>query len=570
MKQKLIMFVLTSVLFCVVVVISLYVVISNYEFEERTKKQLLINNNIISGILSLTDYKLNKNFLVDPNTISSDEYRITLVDPKGAVVFDSLANETTMENHNDRAEIVEARQKGTGSSIRYSHTIGKNMIYVATKLNNDYVIRSSVTIEVVNLFNVKYLKYYIIALFIVLSMTAVIASRLSYLITQPIKDLEYVTSRISKGDLVRRVSVKSKDEIGQLGDTFNYMADQLQITLNDSIEKQNKLEAILKSMESGVIAVDRNDRIIMINPYCKKIFGIEKDIIGKNLMDYIRDFELEKILHEESDKYREIKIIWPCEKILRIRTADIVNANEHIGKVAVVHDITEIKKLENMRTEFVANVSHELKTPLTSIKGFAETLRFVNDEEKKEKFLDIINDEADRLTRLINDILTLSDLETHREERKEIVDINEAVVQVVNLIKPTADSKNIDISTELREMDNIIGSFDRFKQMLINLVDNAVKYSETGAKVKISTEMNNNNCVVKVKDTGVGIPKEQIPRLFERFYRVDKARSRANGGTGLGLAIVKHIVLSYKGTIQVKSEIGAGSEFVISIPVERS
>lgn len=234
------------------------------------------------------------------------------------------------------------------------------------------------------------------------------SSKLSYVIVKPLKELEFITFRIAKGEYDRRVNIVSQDEIGQLAKTFNHMADQLQYTLKDSLEKQNKLESILKSMDSGVIAVDKEYKVIIINPYAQKIFGIKEDIIGKNLMNFIKDYELGEIFKNSEDN-KEIQISWPEKKILKIKTADIISNKRRIGIVAVVQDITDIKRLENMRSQFVANVSHELKTPLTSIKGFAETLKYVEDKDTREKFLSIINDETDRLTRLISDILILSD-----------------------------------------------------------------------------------------------------------------------------------------------------------------
>jgi two-component system phosphate regulon sensor histidine kinase PhoR len=347
------------------------------------------------------------------------------------------------------------------------------------------------------------------------------------------------------------------------------MADKLEFTLNEVTDKQNRLQAILQSMDSGVIAVDRNNKVIMINPYAKKIFGISKDIIGQNLLDNIRDFELENIFHQSDDDYKEIKIVWPKERELRIKTADIINRSEHIGTVAVVQDITEVKKLENMRTQFVANVSHELKTPLTSIKGFAETLKYVDDAQTKEKFLNIINEETERLTRLITDILILSHIEQQTVLKKEKINVNKIVEDVYNLMKNTADVKKIKLSIEQDKVNTLIGDTDRFKQMLINLVDNALNYSETGDSVCIGTEGKADGIILWVKDTGVGIAKEQIPRIFERLYRVDKARSRSKGGTGLGLAIVKHIVLKFDGKISVESKLGVGSKFIIEIPYSK-
>ena len=219
-----------------------------------------------------------------------------------------------------------------------------------------------------------------------------------------------------------------------------------------------------------------------------------------------------------------------------------------------------------MRTQFVANVSHELKTPLTSIKGFAETLRYVDDVKTKEKFLNIINEEADRLTRLITDILTLSHIEQKEEVKRENINVNKIVEDVYNLMKNTADLKGIQLSLKQQDVKILIGDTDRFKQMLINLVDNGINYSELGNSVCIGTESKPDRFILWVQDTGVGIAKDQIPRLFERFYRVDKARSRSKGGTGLGLAIVKHIVLEFKGKIYVESKLEVGSKFIIEIP----
>ncbi|WP_139904448.1 two-component system histidine kinase PnpS [Clostridium thermarum] len=567
MKKKLMFFILSTIVFCLALTIALYVLISNYEYTEIKKKELALNNEIISKIIKEYKIDISSGKLPFSSELEKYDYRLTIIDKDGHVIYETQKTSESMEKHNESSEVTEARAKGLGISIRYSSSLRKNMIYVATRLDGNIIIRSSKPIETLSAINTKYLKYYIILIIVILAMTLAISSRLSYIIIKPIKDLQYITGRVAKGELEKRVVVTSKDEIGQLGKTFNYMASRLQDTLKDLVDKQNKLEAILKSMDSGVIAIDRNNRIMMINPYAKKIFGIDKDIIGKKLVDHIKDLVIDELLHGADGSQREIRVSYPHEKILRIRTAELVNNSEHMGTVAVVQDITEIKRLEHMRSDFVANVSHELKTPLTSIKGFAETLKYVEDKATKEKFLDIINDEAERLTRLINDILTLSDLENHIEERKELIDVKETIMQVYNLMKQTAEDKTINLEFDLQQGCRILGSTDKFKQMMINLVDNAIKYSETGDNVEIGCAQEEEHCVIWVKDNGVGIPKDHIPRIFERFYRVDKARSRAKGGTGLGLAIVKHIVIGLKGTIDVESELGQGSKFTIKIPV---
>ncbi len=565
MKKKLMITMLSTLIFTFSIVTTLFVFIENYQYIENTKENLKINNEIIVNVLRNRNLQKEKSSFKD--NFKNDVIRETLIDKSGKVLSDTIADAETMDNHNERKEVKDARKNGTGYSTRYSDTLGKNTLYFATSADNGYVVRSAIAMQIIKGIEMRYFKYYLIAIIFSIAISIIFSSKLSYTIVKPIKDLEFTTSRIAAGELERRVKIISKDEIGQLAITFNNMADKLSNTLNDVLDKQNKLEAILISMDSGVIAVDTSYKIIMINPYAKKIFGINKDIIGENLMDNIRDFEFEDIFKNTKEEYKEIKILWPKERNLRIRTADIINIKEKIGTVAVVQDITDIKRLENMRSQFVANVSHELKTPLTSIKGFAETLKYVEDSQNREKFLNIINDEADRLTRLINDILTLSHIENSIEQKVEEIKVNLIIKDVCCLVKNSAEKKNINIVILGEKVPDLKGDSDRFKQMLINLVDNAIKYSDNNGIVKVGTKIENGNCIIWVEDTGVGISKEHINRIFERFYRVDKARSRVQGGTGLGLAIVKHIVISLNGNISVESEVGKGSKFILAIPI---
>ncbi|WP_027623338.1 two-component system histidine kinase PnpS [Clostridium lundense] len=567
MKKKLMIYMLTTLMISLSLIMAFFIIIMNYQYTENTKKLLKSNNQLVIDILSGEKISDVDKFI--KNSFKNNEIRVTYIDNNGKVLGDSLLDINKMNNHNNREEIISSRRNKFANIIRHSSSTENDTMYFATALNNGYVIRSSITMNIITGFEGKYVKYYIGVTIIAIFISIIFSSKLSVGLVKPIKDLEFITSRIATGELDRRVNIYSQDEIGQLGETFNNMAQKLQLTINDAVDKQNKLEAILKSMDSGVIAVDKNLKVIMINPYAKKIFGLDKDIIGKNLLDHIRSFELEDSFRNKIDEYKEIKIFYPKERDLRIKTADINNGKQLIGIVAVVQDVTDIKKLENIRSQFVANVSHELKTPLTSIKGFAETLRYVEDENNKEKFLNIINDEAERLTRLINDILILSDIENRKEIKEENIDVNKNIEDVWYLMKNSADKKNIEIYIKEDDVPHIIGDSDKLKQMIINLVDNAIKYTEDGGKVTIGTETQNNKVIIWVQDTGVGIPKEHIDRLFERFYRVDKARSRAQGGTGLGLAIVKHIVLGFDGTINVDSEVGKGSKFIITLPKKR-
>lgn len=562
MKKKLMLYILGALIFIFLFITLLFYAIFSYQNETNAKTSLRVYNNMLK---TMWDKDSSQQESI-AEILQDADVRVTLIDNNGAVLLDTNFSTEELDNHNDREEVVRARQNGEGYSIRYSKDTDSNTIYYATALQDGTIIRTSKAIRDVHSLDEAYLVYYLIAIMCILLISVWLSLKLSYIIVKPIRDLDFITSMIAKGELNRRVNVNSDDELGQLGRNFNHMADKLQNTLNEVTDKQNRLAAILQSMDSGVIAIDNMNRIIMINNYAKNIFEIEEDIVGKNIGEISKEFSIISIFLEGHEGFREIRITKPKFRELRVRTADIINRNQHIGAVAVLHDVTEVKKLENMRTEFVANVSHELKTPLTSIKGFAETLKYVDDAETKDKFLNIINDEAERLTRLISDILLLSDIEQQREIKRDRVNVNKAVQDVYNLIKNTADQKNILLSVEGEKVSDLIGDGDRFKQMLINLVDNGVKYCEPGDKVTIFTTSDAKFCTIVIEDTGNGIPQDHIPRLFERFYRVDKARSRAKGGTGLGLAIVKHIVLSFKGNITVESKVGIGTKFIIKIP----
>lgn len=568
MKKKIMLFVLGIITFSLILTSSIFIIIWNYQYVEQMKSNLKIDNKLIAN--SIRNKTKEETLIWLKESFNESHIRVTYIDEKGEVIVDTLKDEEYMNNHNSRKEVLDAIRIGEGSSLRYSNTLDKNMLYDALMLEDGSILRVSMSIDSMKSVQQRYLKYYLFTLLLVIAVSILLSSKFSHFIVKPIKELQFLTSKVASGDLHRRVNILTDDEIGKLGRTFNDMADKLETTIKEAVDRQDKLEAILKSMDSGVIAVDENYNVIIINPYAKKIFGIGKNIIGENLMEHIRDFELENVFKQRKDEYKEINILWPSEKELRIKTGDIISDGKLIGTVAVVQDITDLKKLENMRTQFVANVSHELKTPLTSIRGFAETLRYVDDDdEKKDRFLNIINEEAERLTRLIEDILTLSDIEQHKDEKSSDINVEYKIDDIYYLMKSVALNKGINITLNLEKSIILYGNEDRFKQMMINLIDNAIKYSDKGSSVHISSKTCKQDCVIIVEDTGVGIQKEHIYRLFERFYRVDKARSRANGGTGLGLAIVKHIVLGFGGKIDVKSEVSKGSKFIITLPLKK-
>lgn len=561
MKKKLMFYILSSMIFIFGFVTVLFITILNYQRQENVKENLKNYNGIIMEFIKVNEIDNNKALFKKLDDLN---IRVTILDIEGNVKFDSKVDKNNLENHKERSEFKEALVSGEGYGVRVSKSLNVDTVYYASKFDN-YIIRTSEPVKGINGEDKTYIFTYVTVAGVILLITIWVSSKLSYIIVKPIRDLENTTSMIAQGELDRRVKVTSKDEIGQLGTSFNKMANKLEYSLNEVKEKQNRLSAILQSMDSGVIAIDINDNIIIVNAYTEKIFGINGDVIGKNINTIFKKIDINTIFKNIDDHYKEVKIDYPKEAYLRVRTADIINRNHHIGKVAVIQDVTDVKKLENVRTEFVANVSHELKTPLTSIKGFAETLRYVDDIETRDKFLDIIEEEADRLTRLISDILILSDIELQKDFKKEIVDVNRIISHVDALMRNVGEKKDVNIVIKGEDVPNLVGDSDKFKQMLINLVDNAIKYSES-EEIIINRYYKDSQCIIEIEDKGIGISKDHISRLFERFYRVDRARSRAKGGTGLGLAIVKHIVLGFNGNISVESELNKGTKFIITIP----
>ena len=557
MKKKIITLVVITVIFALVIVTSCFIGLVNISTIKDAKETLAIYNECVAR----EDYKDSK--LLSLYKFKDNLVRFTVINKDGEVIFDNEI--AKLDNHNNRQEIIDAFKNGSGSSVRYSASLSTSMVYVATKIDDNTVIRSSVPVNNIRVFTSGTLKYYIAIILLVFVLSLFLAVKLVKIIVYPINELQKVTSKIENGDLNKRAIIYNYDEIGFLAQTFNNIADQLEIRIIDSLDKKNKLEAILESMESGGIAIDNNENIILINSYSQKLFDLKEDNIGKKISDCIIDYDLINFIREIPEiGTKEVKLFHPIERELRVKKSPIINyLNNSIGIVITVQDITDIKRLENMRSEFVANVSHELKTPLTSIKGFSETLRYVDDSETKNKFLDIIDKESERLTNLINDILILSNIENIHKMESEYFNPGDVIENVLDMVKSQAYKKSIIIKYNDCFNSEILGSKDKFHQLAVNLIENAIKYSNENGIVKIDLTLEEQYFVFKVKDNGIGIPKNDIPRIFERFYRVDKSRSTR--GTGLGLAIVKHIVKLFNGEISVKSKVGIGSTFTVKI-----
>ncbi|MHB1393983.1 MAG: two-component system histidine kinase PnpS [Clostridia bacterium] len=516
--------------------------------------------------------------------------RITIIDVLGNVIIDTEKDYFTMDNHSGRPELITALRGDLGKSIRHSNTLEVDLLYIAQPIYKDGSVVGAVRLakplyEINALLNKLYVNVFIAVIAGIL-VASLLGYKMAVNITKPIKEITYAASRIARGDFRKRINITGRDEIGILADSINDMASKLNDTIISLQDKNIKLEAIMSSVVNGIIAIDSSERVLFINHAAERLLNIsERDIEGKHLLQVVRnnsiDNYLKTILQNKEFFDTEITIDNPSEKVLKFYTNPIKQTDKSdIGGIIItLQDITELRKLERVRTEFVANVSHELKTPLTSIKGFAETLKMGDIENKQDtvRFLNIIEDEADRLYRLINDILSLSELEQRKVKTvKEEIKVEKTIKEVLSMLRSQSDKKNIELNFDIQEgLNNLTGDADKLKQMLINLVDNAIKYTPENGKVfveayNLGDKAGQGEILIKVKDNGIGISKQHITRLFERFYRVDKARSRTVGGTGLGLAIVKHIVILFNGEIEVESEVGKGTEFRIILPAKKA
>jgi two-component system phosphate regulon sensor histidine kinase PhoR len=541
------------------------------------------------------DWSLNgpENALIETYTAKAKRIkeftsaRLTFIRADGKVLGDSDQDPAIMDNHLQRPEIQQARTEGYGFKTRYSATLNENMLYAAIPIMNGKEITSylrlAISLEQVDA-AVRQLWYFLIlGLLLLLLIAGYVSYRIAKSITRPMEQITRVAMQITDMNYKARVNTKSTDEIGQLGHAINVMADSLQLQMNHIQENESRLTGVLENMVSGVMMIDREERIVLLNPSAEEILGFSsQELLGKKYKEAKQQFEFTKLIEESIEGREHIRdemiFYFPTERILEINLNPISQVDEEwSGVLIVLHDITAVRRLERMRSEFVANVSHELKTPIAAVKGFAETLLAgaLNDKETAKSFLQIIFDESERLNRLIGDILELSKIESKRIPLHfSPVHMAEFIEKSLNMMSTEAEKKGIVLSAEVDEDIYLEADEDRLRQIFINLLSNGISYTQDGGKVKVRVEpimMNKDGeyerLRIMVSDTGIGIPKKDLPRIFERFYRVDKARSRISGGTGLGLSIVKHLVELHKGTIRVESEVGMGTKFIIDLPV---
>ncbi len=405
---------------------------------------------------------------------------------------------------------------------------------------------------------------------------AIISIRYTLKIRSYLEEFIYVSKKISNKEFNSRLNISAKGELGQLAKNFNEMIEIMDSTIAEVEYSHLQMKSILKSISHGILAIDADGNIMLINEEAKRILkcDVSQKVEDKNINLVIKEKDLLKeiILFKGSKQSKRMQLTTSEDIVYKINLDPIYLQdfdNIIIGSIINIEDITQKVKLENMRSDFVANVSHELKTPLTSISGFVETLKLNEniDVDTRNRFLGIIESESDRLKRLIDDILLLSFIENNDKMSLDKVSIYEVFKEVYEMTSYMAKSKNINLDYEFNNNEIItLSNRDYIKQVFLNLVDNAIKYTPENRSIKVEVKKENDIITIKVIDEGLGIPKDDVDRIFERFYRVDKARSRDVGGTGLGLAITKHIVKSLGGSITVNSELNKGSEFIVTIP----
>ncbi len=508
--------------------------------------------------------------------------RITLIRPDGSVLGDSEADPAGMEDHASRPEVREARGGGFGVARRLSRTVGHEMLYVAHELRADETVLGTIRVALPTALVDEQLEETRNSVLIGTSASFLVALLIGVLLakrfTQPLEAITAVAADLRAGRFDARVSVRREDEIGVLAETLNGLAEELTRRIASLSQEDAKLRAMLAGMIEGVVAVDGEDRILFVNSAARTVLQLEESALeGRRLWEVAPIGELEALLRDvrasSLPERREIELFrGERERVIGVHASAFLGGGRE-GLVIVLHDVTELRRLERIRRDFVANVSHELKTPLTSIKGFVETLLSgaLHDEENNERFMRRIDANVERLNHLVSDLLSLARIESQGERMPRAeVDWRSVLAEVAKRHEEACAKKGLVLEMRGTERECLVlGDREAMLQILDNLLDNAVKYTPAPGAVRVRLAASAGRGVLQVEDTGIGIPREHLERVFERFYRVDKARSREVGGTGLGLSIVKNLVRNLSGEVRVESEVGKGSTFTVELPLAR-
>jgi len=503
------------------------------------------------------------------------EARITIIALDGVVLGDSEEDPATMENHATRPEIVDALATGVGESTRYSTTLGKMMMYVAVPVSyQDEILgvaRVSLPLTAVENMVHQVTVIIIIAMVVATALVILAAWVIARITTRPIRRLTAASKRIASGELGQKITIEAKDEVGELTRAFNEMSAKTKELVETISEDRTRMATILDNMTDAIIMIDSEGNISLANRAAEKLFNI-KDAENKPLIEAVRDHEVDELLKlclktagTQTVQYES----GISKRYLRAIAIPVIH-NELTSVLLILQDLTELRNLQTTRRELIGNISHEFRTPLAGIKAMVETLRdgAVDDKETAEDFLARIDSEVDRLTQLVAELTELSRIETGKAElKKEPVNLNQLIEEVIAQLSPQAERQKIAIPQDFAaDLPLVPADKDRVRQVIANLVHNAIKFTPAGGRITIASRALEDSVVVDVADTGIGIPREDLARVFERFYKGDKAR--AGEGTGMGLAIAKHVIEAHDGSIWVRSEEGKGSTFSFSLPFQ--
>ena len=510
---------------------------------------------------------------------AAPEKRLTIIDTDGTVVADTEAGPAAMENHADREEFKQATATGWGESLRSSDTVGTTMLYEAKRFADGMVGRASMPVSSIDSLVWDSVGGFVVAALVALVLALIMASRMARLVLKPLTVVGDALQGVLDGEAEDKAALaayEADDEVRPLLRYIDKLMERLSAYIDEIRAERDKVSLILECMDEGLILLDEEGHVLTLNRSARRLFGLSDDSDGSGILLLTRSRRLREAL--KTVRTEKTPVVLDLDdpafdgKSLRMFLSPVTGRQyegETVGASILISDVTELKRAEGIRSEFTANVSHELKTPLTSIKGFTDMLAsgMVASPEDQKRFITMIGVEVDRLIDLINDILKLSELESVAiDQCEERSDANAVAKSAVELLSPSA--KQAEVRLTLSGEEAVVAVPEgRLKELMLNLISNGIKYTEPGGSVTVQVRTQDGRAVLTVADTGIGIPEEAQSRVFERFYRVDKGRARKNGGTGLGLAIVKHIVQLYGGTVRLESEVGKGSTFTVTLPL---
>ena len=505
--------------------------------------------------------------------------RVTVIAADGTVLAESdRESAREIENHAERPEVRQALSGGVGSAVRRSATVQRDLLYVAVPLEQAgrprAVLRLALPTQDVDDARALVRATVVAGALLAVGVAVVIGLFVSRRVTRPVREMEAAARRMAEVDFAQTVPVSGNDEIAALGVALNRMAVAVREKIERLADEQAKVRTILDGMIEGVVALDDRGRVLLLNPGARSMFGVEDAVEGRSFLEVVRQKGLLDLMDEVrasgAPARHELELGPPVNRVVAARGGPLGLGPGAAGVLLVLHDVTELRRLERVRSEFVANVSHELRTPLTCIKGYLETLLdgALDDRAHARRFLEVAGTHAERLDRLIDDLLELSNIESGRVTLSLMrLDLGDVVTGVVAMFERQVTQKDLAIEHSVTPGLAVRADRDRLVQILVNLLDNAVKFTPDGGRIGIDARPAPEGRVeVRVRDTGIGIPSTDLPRITERFYRVDRTRSREIGGTGLGLAIVKHLVQAHGGELRIESELGRGTTVSFTLP----